>query len=181
MDERKIKKWITVRGVHVPIYNKSNKSLKKFLSNKKNIKIKSDEDKGTKINSKIASKVVKPKIKRYAKPKGNPELTAYGKYEGRLVSYTYSDYPSKEVMRKDMKANEITNIHIADKRDKYICDNTNFGNMSQIHTEYQKYKNWYKNYGDERDKNKADELKQYIDKANKIYLQKTKIYKAKKK
>lgn len=36
MDERKIIKWITVRGVHVPIYDKSNKSLKEFLSNKNN-------------------------------------------------------------------------------------------------------------------------------------------------
>ena len=120
------------------------------------------------------------RAKKIKKPEGNPELTLYGKYKNERIKRIDSDYPSKEAYRKDMKANEITNIHIADKRDEYISKHTNFGNMSQIYNEYKNQKMVARDLGSKLAEKRASELKQIIDKANKIYLQKTKKYKMKK-
>ena len=128
-------------------------------------------------------------IKGFKRPEGNPELRIYGRDTRDNHSLHIKDdfYLDKKSAYQDTRANGYRGVRVFDKRDDYILDHTNYGGMSSIWKDYSAYKRYEKearangkeNLADVWKKD-ADNLKEIIDKANKVYLQKTKRYKMKK-
>ena len=205
-NRREIEKWVTLGGRRIPIFKKAANITKADL--KKKIYKGADgrwmldlpkgwsSDYGNYVEGKTRKDVLdqleisvtndyplERKTVGFKKPTGNPELRAYGRNEnGQFRQYTFNDYKTKSDFERDLRANGIKNIHIKDKRDDYIISHTDeYRGMSDIYNSYIRLKKMAQKYPDGTSfKEDARELKEIIDKANKIYLQKQKRYKMKK-
>lgn len=72
-------------------------------------------------------------------------LTAFVIYKpsGKSQMIQDSDYNSKKAFADDLRANEFIVKSIADNRDLYVLDHTDFRNLNELKKEMNKYKSYY--------------------------------------
>ena len=96
-------------------------------------------------------------------------LVAYVKspYESGTKTIEDNDYNSKKAFADDLRANEYKVISIADNRDLYVVDHSDFGKLTQLKKELDRYKQYY----EEAKKNNPNTTlwKDKIDKLQAIY------------
>ena len=96
-------------------------------------------------------------------------LVAYVKspYESGTKTIEDNDYNSKKAFADDLRANEYKVISIADNRDLYVVDRSDFGKLTQLKKELDRYKQYY----EEAKKNNPNTTlwKDEIDKLQAIY------------
>lgn len=96
-------------------------------------------------------------------------LVAYVKspYESGTKTIEDNDYSSKKAFADDLRANEYKVISIADNRDLYVVDHSDFGKLAQLKKELDRYKQYY----EEAKKNNPNTTlwKDEIDKLQAIY------------
>lgn len=96
-------------------------------------------------------------------------LVAYVKspYDSGTKTIEDNDYNSKKAFADDLRANEYKVISIADNRDLYVVDHSDFGKLTQLKKELDRYKQYY----EEAKKNNPNTTlwKDEIDKLQAIY------------
>ncbi len=96
-------------------------------------------------------------------------LVAYVKspYDSGTKTIEDNDYNSKKAFADDLRANEYKVISIADNRDLYVVDHSDFSKLTQLKKELDRYKQYY----EEAKKNNPNTTlwKDEIDKLQAIY------------
>lgn len=99
-------------------------------------------------------------------------LTAFVIYKptGESKMMQYSDYNSKKAFADDLRANEFIVKSIADNRDLYVIDHSDYRNVAQLKKEMLRYKRyWEESKQDNPDstlwKRDYERLKELYDKA----------------